>query len=90
MKAWDFCSLWFNADSEDQQERGYKAKCVALLSKALKVRENTIQRWGSKFENMPDQHEATLSYLAIIHNIVQVANSHHGEVLYDLVKRIVD
>jgi len=77
MKAREFCQRWFKATPEDEQVRGYREKCVALLSKVLRVKENTIQRWGKgiDFENMPEQYEVTLAYADIIREMIESVSS---------------
>ena len=77
MKAREFCQRWFKATAEDEQERGYREKCVVLLSKVLRARENTIQRWGSglDFERMPEQYEVTLAYADIIREMVEAVST---------------
>jgi hypothetical protein len=76
MKAREFCRRWFGATLEDEQERGYREKCVVLLSKVLHIRENTIQRWGKglDFEKMPEPYEVTLAYADIIREMIEAVN----------------
>jgi len=73
MKAREFCQRWFKSTEEDEQARGYREKCVNLLAKVLRVKENTIQRWGSglDFEKMPEQYEVTLAYADIIRGMIE-------------------
>lgn len=73
MKAREFCRRWFKSTDEDEQTRGYRERCVVLLSKVLRVRENTIQRWGKglEFEKMPEQYEVTLAYADIIREMLE-------------------
>jgi hypothetical protein len=69
----EFCQRWFRSTPEDEQQRGYREKCVALLSKVLRIRENTIQRWGGgiDFERMPEHYQVTLAYADIIREMVE-------------------
>ncbi|NET37677.1 MAG: hypothetical protein F6K19_37610 [Cyanothece sp. SIO1E1] len=73
MKAKEFCQKWFKPTAEEVQARGYRERCVALLARVLKVKEGTIQRWGSgiDFENMPEQYEVTLAYADIIRDMIE-------------------
>lgn len=77
MKAREFCQRWFKATEEDEQIRGYREKCVVLLAQVLRVRENTIQRWGKgiDFENMPEQYEVTLAYADIIREMLEAVST---------------
>ena len=77
MKAREFCRRWFKSSEEDEQVRGYREQCVVLLSKVLRVRENTIQRWGSglDFEKMPEQYEVTLAYADIIREMIEAVST---------------
>jgi len=78
MEPRDFCRRWFAATAEEEAARGYRGKCVFLLSEILKVKENTIQRWGSglEFENMPEPYKATLAYVDIIRCMIEAT---HGQ-----------
>lgn len=73
MKAREFCQRWFKSTPEDEQERGYREKCVNLLARVLRLKENTIQRWGSgiDFEKMPENYEVTLAYADIIRGMIE-------------------
>ncbi|HEY9881812.1 MAG TPA: hypothetical protein V6D29_25400 [Leptolyngbyaceae cyanobacterium] len=77
MKAREFCQRWFKATEEDESKRGYRERCVILLARVLKVRENTIQRWGKglEFENMPEQYEVTLAYADIIREMLEAVST---------------
>lgn len=77
VKPRDFCGRWFNATPRDEQERGYRAKCVQLLSRILKVQAETIsQKWGSgiDFDGMPPQYEVTLAYADTLRSILITVN----------------
>ena len=69
MDAETFCERWFGLDQlqpeqreQRKQQRGYKAKCVRILSAVLKKPAKTISNWGSRFEGMPEDYQATLAY----------------------------
>ena len=69
MKADPFCERWFELDKLTDSEKkpaksawGYRAKCVRLLSAVLSKPENTVDKWGSRFERMPKDLESTLTY----------------------------
>ncbi len=64
-----FCDRWFGLDElepeereQRKQERGYRARCVRILSAVLKKPEKTVGNWGSRFEGMPEDYQATLAY----------------------------
>lgn len=78
MRADEFCQRCFGLDklSEAEREaaknvRGYRAKCVRLLSKVLGKPENTVDKWGARFEQMPADYEQTLSYADAIRIMLQ-------------------
>lgn len=69
MDAETFCERWFSLDRLDpdkreqiKQERGYRAKCVRILSAILKKPQKTVSNWGSRFEAMPEDYQPTLAY----------------------------
>ncbi len=74
MDAWEFCRRWFDVDVDGEQERGYRAKCVKLLAQVIGLEVNTVERWGSNFERMPDQYRSTLSYADTLRQIIQAAS----------------
>lgn len=73
MKAREFCQRWYKSTADEELTRGYREKCVTLLARVLRLRENTIQRWGSglDFEKMPEQYEVTLAYADIIREMIE-------------------
>ena len=74
MDAWEFCCRWFDIDKNEEPERGYRAKCVKLLAQVIGLEVNTVERWGSNFERMPDQYRSTLSYADTLRQIIQAAS----------------
>ena len=69
MNADTFCERWFGLDQLTNAEKekaknawGYRAKCVRLLSSVLRKPENTVDKWGSRFERMPKDLESALIY----------------------------
>lgn len=69
MNAETFCDRWFGIDQLEpeererrKQERGYRAKCARVLSVVLKKPYKTVDSWGSRFETMPEDAQATLAY----------------------------
>lgn len=76
VKPREFCRLWFNANDDDEQVRGYRAKCVQLLSRILGVKPETISsKWGEgiEFNQMPEQYEKTLAYANSLREIIDAA-----------------
>jgi len=78
MGADEFCERCFGldklpeADQEDAKNvRGYRAKCVRLLARVLGKPENTVDKWGGRFENMPSDYQQTLSYADAIRIMLQ-------------------
>jgi len=79
MKAREFCRNWLGADDSTESVRGYRAECVRLLSRVLKVQGETISsKWGAglDFPGMPEHYEQTLSYANSLRAIIDaVSNS---------------
>lgn len=96
-----FCRRWFGLEDvqEDgrlrftetqilaiESEHGYREKCVNLIAKILKIKPNTVQRWGKgvEFSNLPSdkrhQYETYLRYVDMLR--VLAANlARHDETL---------
>jgi len=87
MEAWDFCRRWFNATEEEQEARGYKARCNELLVKVLGVNIDAVKRWGSRFERMPDYHKLTLSYADTLREVIE-ATGKQENFLVDVLERL--
>lgn len=78
VKPREFCKRWFNATDDDEQVRGYRAKCVNLLSRILGVKPETISsKWGEgiEFEQMPETYQKTLAYANSLREIVDAAGN---------------
>lgn len=61
----EFCRNWFEADEEMEASRGYRSKCIDLLSKVTGVSPVTIDnKWGGgiEFQKMPAMYQKTLAY----------------------------
>lgn len=73
MKARQFCDRWLRPTEEEINERGYRQKCVNLLSEILGVTPNAVHRWGSglEFEGMPAPYEKTLAYADLIRQLLE-------------------
>lgn len=91
MKAREFCQRWFKSTGEEEQVRGYRERCVALLARVLRIKENTIQRWGAgiEFEEMPEQYEVTLAYADIIRELIERTRS-QTDLLQDILGHFHD
>lgn len=73
MQAEEFCERWYELDllephlkEEAKRVRGYRAKCVRLLSTVLQKEEKTVNNWGPRFENMPPDFEVALAFVDAI------------------------
>jgi hypothetical protein len=79
-----FCRRWFGLEDLDvngrpryteelilamESEHGYREKCINLIARVLKIKPNTIHRWGKRveFDKIPsdrrEQYEMYLSYI---------------------------
>ena len=82
-----FCRRWFGLSATDENgrlrfteeqilamesEHGYREKCINLIAKLLKIKPNTVHRWGKgvAFDKIPDdkrqKYEIYLGYLDAI------------------------
>ena len=82
-----FCRRWFGLSATNENDRprfteeqieameseyGYREKCINLLARLLKIKPNTIQRWGKgvSFDKIPakklQRYEIYLGYIDAI------------------------
>lgn len=91
-----FCRRWFGLSAitengrprfaEEQilameSEHGYREKCIHLIAKVLKIKPNTIQRWGKGvvFDKIPvDKREKYEIYLGYV-DAIRVISMSLGE-----------
>ena len=72
MDARTFCRRWFKSTPEEEGERGYREKCIHLLSQVLKINANSIQRWGKGMDlETPDTYKAALAYADILREMIE-------------------
>ena len=82
-----FCRRWFGLSAKDdngkprftegqilamEAEHGYREKCINLISQLLKIKPNTIQRWGKGvlFNKIPaDKRQKYKVYLSYVDTI---------------------
>lgn len=98
-----FCRRWFGLESLEQDgrmrftesqilamesEHGYREQCIHLIAKILKIKPNTIQRWGKgvEFNKMPSdkchQYELYLGYIDVLRVLtVNIAQYDEGLLL---------
>ena len=86
-----FCRRWFGLSAINENgkprftegqilamesEHGYRKKCIHLIAKILKIKPNTIQRWGKgvDFDKIPDdkrqKYEIYLRYVDALRVII--------------------
>ena len=88
-----FCRRWFGLSLTNnngkprftekqilaiESEHGYREKCINLISKLLKIKPNTIQRWGKGvvFDKIPiDKKEKYEIYLGYVDAIRVITTS---------------
>lgn len=82
-----FCRRWFGLETKNQygrprftegqilameSEHGYREQCINLLARLLKIKPNTIHRWGKgvSFDKIPndkrEKYEVYLGYIDAI------------------------
>ncbi len=86
-----FCRRWFGLEdignsqqpyyTEDlilaiEFEHGYREKCINLIARVLKIKPNTVHRWGKgvEFDKIPadkrEQYEIYLGYVDTMRNLI--------------------
>jgi hypothetical protein len=104
-----FCRQWFGLERTHQNghlcytkeqileiecEYGYRERCIRLMSKILKIKSNTIQRWGKgvSFDKIPpeqrEKYEACLGYFNLIRLILICIYELDQEILEKLLTKI--
>ena len=100
-----FCRRWFGLEDlkEDgrpryteslilaiESEYGYREKCVNVLAKILKIKPNTIQRWGKgvEFDNIPkdkrQQYETFLGSVDTLRDLTTLLAIHDVKFAFKL------
>lgn len=101
-----FCRYWFGLDSVNEygkprytepqilaieNEHGYREKCINLIAKILKVKPNTVHRWGKgvQFNKIPPdkcrQYETYLGYVYCLREIAVILDQLDENYLSQLV-----
>jgi hypothetical protein len=86
-----FCRRWFGLEAVNEygqpyyteswilmleSEHGYREKCINLIARVLKIKPNTIHRWGKgvEFDKIPpdkrEQYEMYLGYVDRLREII--------------------
>lgn len=80
MEAQRFCDRWFGIEDLPEEEReaarqrrGYRAQCIRLLAAILAKPEKTVNNWGARFENMPEDYRVTLHYADALRHQLQAS-----------------
>ena len=100
-----FCRRWFGLEDKDQYgrqrytelqilaiecEHGYREQCINLIARVLKIKPNTIHRWGKgvEFNKIPlskrEEYEMYLSYVDTIRAMSQYVARFDEDILRDL------
>lgn len=91
-----FCRRWFGLEDLDdngrlryteelilamESEHGYREKCINLIARVLKIKPNTIHRWGKgvEFDKIPpDKQEQYEMYLGYVNSLRLITRSLDG------------
>jgi len=91
-----FCRRWFGLEDLDvngrpryteklilamESEHGYREKCINLIAKVLKIKPNTVHRWGKgvQFDKIPlDKREQYEMYLGYVDSLRLITRSLAG------------
>jgi hypothetical protein len=100
-----FCRRWFGLEdikengrpryTEDEillleSEHGYREKCINLIAKVLKIKPNTIHRWGKgvEFDKIPpdkrQRYETYLGYVDLLRLLAMGMARQNKNLLLDL------
>lgn len=93
MQPREFCKRWLEATDEDEQQRGYRARCVRLLSEVTGVASETINStWGAgvDFPKMPEQHAKTLAYADLVRAMLAAGVRSHPDILNQVLSYLKD
>lgn len=102
MQPREFCREWFSrpgdteVDRDDrEQERGYRQKCIELLSNTTGVSQEGVDKWskGPKEENlnfsgMPAQYQRTLAYAISLKRVAEAVSSSDPYLFRMIMKRL--
>lgn len=104
-----FCRRWFGMEDLDkygrpryteaqilamESDHGYREKCINLIAKVLKIKPNTVHRWGKgvEFNKIPpdkqEQYEMYLGYVDIIRLITLSIAGLNEDLLLQLLHRL--
>jgi len=91
-----FCRRWFGLEDLDvngrpryteelilamESEHGYREKCINLIARVLKIKPNTVHRWGKgvEFNKIPlDKREQYEMYLGYVDSLRLISRSLAG------------
>lgn len=91
-----FCRRWFGLEDLDdngrpryteelilamESEHGYREKCINLIARVLKIKPNTVHRWGKgvEFDKIPlDKREQYEMYLGYVDSLRLITRSLAG------------
>ncbi len=104
-----FCRRWFGLEDLDvngrprytkelilamESEHGYREKCINLIARVLKIKPNTIHRWGKgvEFDKIPpdkrEQYEIYLGYVDTIRSLTLSIAGLNECLLLELLRRL--
>ncbi|NEO32626.1 MAG: hypothetical protein F6K36_19785 [Symploca sp. SIO3C6] len=104
-----FCRRWFGLEAINEygqplhqesyivmleSEHGYREKCINLIARILKIKPNTIHRWGKgvEFDKIPpdkrQQYEMYLGYVDTLRMITTSLAGLEGSLLEGLLHRL--
>lgn len=104
-----FCRRWFGMENlnsngrayytEEQiiaieSEHGYREKCINLIARVLKIKPNTVQRWGKgvEFTKIPlckqEEYEKYLAYVDTIRIMSLSIASYNEDLLPELLHNL--
>lgn len=90
MEAWEFCRIWFNKDSDDEDlsTRAYKSSCNQLLQERLGVGPRALQKWGHRYQDMPLHYKQRLGETFIFISMLDELNRMNPGLCQGLIARL--
>jgi hypothetical protein len=104
-----FCRRWFGLEDLDENgqarytenlilamesEHGYREKCINVIARVLKIKPNTVHRWGKgvEFDKIPvdkrEQYEVYLGYIDSLRVITLNLAGLNEDLLLEVLRRL--
>ena len=72
LKPSEYCKRWVSGDPE---ERGYRTRCMQVISRVTSASMRSMERWGDTLDDCPETVERALRKQDILNQIKQLIDS---------------